>query len=71
MPAIENLSNAALIVLDWQLFFVSSESPAHLPDALGVEGNLCALVDFFLAARKRVVAKNRVKIGWLSRMALT
>jgi len=56
MPEIQNLSNAALLVLDWQLFFVSPESPAYLPDALGIEGNVCALVDSFLAARKRVVA---------------
>lgn len=56
MSAVLELKHSALLVLDWQLFFVSPDSPACLASATAAEGNVRALVDFFLAAGRSVFA---------------
>ena len=53
LPAIER---SALLVLDWQTFFVSPDSPAFIPSAPLAEPNLIALVEAFLAAGRPVFA---------------
>lgn len=50
------LKNAALLVVDWQLFFVSPKSPAFLSEAVEAEGAVRALVDAFLSTGRRVIA---------------
>ncbi len=54
-PALD-LRSAALLVLDWQLFFVSPESPACVRGAAGAEGNVLALVEAFARAGNGVIA---------------
>jgi nicotinamidase-related amidase len=56
MTPIEKSESTALLVLDWQLFFVSPESPAWLPEAASVEGNVYALVESFRTAGREVIA---------------
>ncbi len=50
------LHNAALLLVDWQLFFVSPASPAFLSEAVKAEGAVRALVDAFLSTGRRVIA---------------
>ena len=50
------LGNAALLIVDWQLFFVSPSSPACLKDAALAEPNVEALVNSFLEAGMPVFA---------------
>ena len=50
------LHNAALLVVDWQLFFVSPKSPAFLSETVRAEEAVRALVDAFLSTGRRVIA---------------
>jgi nicotinamidase-related amidase len=51
-----DLARSALLVLDWQLFFVSPDSPARIPEAAAAGTEIETLVDRFLAAGRPVFA---------------
>jgi nicotinamidase-related amidase len=56
MRDLRGLKDSALLVLDWQLFFVSPESPAFLEEAAIAEPNVRKLAMAFLAAGRPVFA---------------